>query len=52
MGKICSREYSYLARNRRKGEEFPKEKLKEFVAIKPALQGILKGTLSGKERPK
>ena len=29
-----------------------KPKLKELMTTKPALQEILKGTLSGKERPK
>ena len=34
-------------------KSFPdKQKLKEFTTTKPTLQEILKGTLSGKERPK
>ena len=38
--------------NRRRNEEFPKQKLKEFVTTKQALSTILKRTLSRKEKSK
>ena len=34
-----------VIQNRRRDKEFPKQKLKEFVTTKPALQEILRGTL-------
>ena len=55
-GKNLQPRFFYPARlSFRIGEikSFPdKEKLKEFMTTKLALQVILKGTLSGKERPK
>ena len=34
----------------RRDKNFPKQKLKEFVTTKPALQEILRGNLSGEKR--
>lgn len=40
-----------ISQNRR-DKEFPKQKLMELMTTKPALQEVLKGTLSRKEKPK
>ena len=34
-----------IIQNRRRDKKFPRQKLKEFVTTKPALQEILRGTL-------
>ena len=41
-----------IIQNRRRDSFLDKQKLKEFVTTTPTLQEILKGILSGKERPK
>lgn len=41
-----------IIQNTRRPKEFLRQKLTAFKTTKPALQEILKGTVSGKQRPK
>ena len=53
MEKACSQEYAArLSSEQRREKEFHKQKLKEFMTTKPALQEILRDSLRGEKMKK